>query len=65
MFKQAGSPRSTKDLMQCCTREQEQLAQYISAQSANADSSASALKYASYSHLGFALVLSIALSALL
>lgn len=69
----AGQPRSTKDLMECCTRDQELLAQYINADSTteadsateSTNSSPTPLKFASRSQLGLLLVLVSVLSALL
>jgi len=57
---QAGGARSTQDLMQCCSREQELLAQYMNVDSTSSsnDNSASSspTTAAVLSHLGFVLV---------
>jgi len=58
---QAGRPRSTRDVMQCCTREQELLAQYMN----DDDSTSSSPTTAVLSHLGFGLVFFTVLSATL
>jgi len=51
--------------MQCCTRQQEQVAAYISGKDDTAtDSSATALKFASLSQLGFVLLLASFVSVL-